>query len=185
MRLFRCLYFPLLALLLALLAACASGPRGVDVPARKLEAALARRFPYELRPAGLFTLTVGLPHLQLLPQENRLRLDFPVDASGRILQGGGHGELSLSFGLRYEPTDNSLRAVDPRAERVAVQGLPDTWAAPLQLAGSAVAERLLQGTALYTFTPEDLARAHGWTPGTIRVTPAGVRIELLPPVAGR
>ena len=185
MRLSRSLFSPLLALLLALLAACASGPRSVDVSAGKLEAALARRFPYELRPAGLFTLTVGLPHLELLPQENRLRLDFPVDASGRLLQGGGHGELSLSFGLRYEPTDSSLRAVNPRVERVAVQGLPEASAAPLQLAGSAVAERLLQGTALHTFSAEDLARARGWTPGNISVTPGGVRIELLPPVAGR
>jgi hypothetical protein len=183
MRLLRTWSFSLLAMLLALLAACANGPREVDVPAQRLEAALARRFPYELRPAGLFTLTVGVPHLQLLPQEDRLRLDFPVDATGRILQGGGHGALSVSFGLRYEPTDTSLRAVNVRVERVALQGLPEAWSAPLQLAGSTVAERLLEGTALHTFTAEDLARARGWTPGSIRVTPQGVRIELLPPVA--
>lgn len=183
MRFSRTLSFSLLAVLLALLAACASGPRTVDVSAQRLEAALARRFPYELRPAGLFTLTVGVPQLQLLPQEDRLRLDFPVDAAGRILQVGGRGALTVSFGLRYEPADTSLRAVNVRVERVAVQGLSEAWSAPLQLAGSAMAERLLEGTPLHTFTAEDLARAHGWTPGSIRVTPGGVRIELLPPVA--
>jgi hypothetical protein len=183
MRFFRSLSLCLLALVVALLAACASGPRDVDVPASRLEAALARRFPYELRPGGLFTLSVGLPQLQLLPQENRVRLDFPVDAASRILQGGGRGNLAVSFGLRYEPRDTSLHAVNVRVERVAVQGLPEAWSAPLQLAGSAVAERLLEGTALHTFSPEDLARARGWTPGAITVTPRGVRIALLPPVA--
>ena len=29
----------------------------------------------------------------------------------------------------------------------------------------------------------DAAKARGWTPGAITVTPRGVRIELLPPVA--
>jgi len=183
MRIFRSLSLSVGAVLLALLAACASGPREVDVSAQRLEAALARRFPYELRPAGLFTLTVGLPHLQLLPQENRMRLDFPVQAASRILQGGGRGELSVSFAVRYQPSDTSLRAVNVRVDRFAVQGLPEAWSAPLQLAGSAVAESLLEGTPLHTFTPEDLARARGWTPGAISVTPRGVRIELLPPVA--
>ncbi len=182
MRFPRFLSFSLLGLLLALLAACANGPREVDVPAQRLEAALARRFPYELRPAGLFTLTVGLPHLELLPQENRLRLDFPVEAASRLLQGGGRGDLSVSFGLRYEPADTSLRAVNVRVEHIALQGLPQALTAPLQSAGSAIGEKLLEGTALHTFSADDLARARGWTPGAITVTPRGVRIELLPPV---
>jgi hypothetical protein len=183
MRFFRTFSFLLFAVLLALLAGCASGPRDVDVPAQRLEAALARRFPYELRPAGLFTLKVSVPRLQLLPQENRMRLDFPVEASSRILQGGGRGELAVSFGVRYQASDTSLRAVNVRVERFSVQGLPEAWSAPLQVAGSAVAENLLEGTPLHTFTPEDLAKARGWTPGAITVTPRGVRIELLPPVA--
>jgi hypothetical protein len=183
MRFSRTLAFSLLALVLALLAACASGPREVHVPARRLEAALARHFPSELHPGGLFSLNIGLPHLQLQPQDNRVRLDFPVEAASRILHGAGRGELSVSFGLRYEPADGSLRTVDVRVEHLALQGLPAAWSATLQAAGSTVAEHLLEGTVLHTFTPEDLARAHGWTPGAIRVTPDGVRIQMLPPVA--
>jgi hypothetical protein len=36
---------------------------------------------------------------------------------------------------------------------------------------------------LHQFRPEDVARARGWTPGAIRVTPQGVRIELVPPAS--
>ena len=183
MRCFRTLAFSLLAVMLALLAACASGPREVDVPTRRLEAALARHFPSELHPGGLFTLRIALPRLQLLPQENRVRLDFPVEAASRLLHGAARGELSVSFGLRYEPADNSLRSVDVRVEHLALQGLPAAWSGTLQAAGSTVAGQLLEGTVLHTFTPQDLARAHGATPGAIRVTPDGLRIQMLPPVA--
>jgi hypothetical protein len=56
-------------------------------------------------------------------------------------------------------------------------------AAPLQFAGSLVAENLLQDTVLHTFRAEDLDKARGWAPGEIHVTPRGVRITLVPPSA--
>jgi len=171
----------LLASLLLLLAACASGPRTLEVSRQQLQSALERRFPHEARAAGVLALTVGLPRLELQPQANRVRLDFPLEASDRILRSTHRGELAVSFGLRWEPSDASLRAANVRVERLAVQGLPADWAAPLERAGAVMAENLLEDTVLHTFRSEELARARGWTPGAIRVTPGGLRIEFLPP----
>lgn len=174
--------FVLLFWIAALLAGCASGPRHVEVSRERLQAALQRRFPYEV-PAGLFVVDVGVPQLQLQPQENRLRLDFPVEAGGGIVRPALHGTLAVSFGLRFEPSDSSLRMVAARVEDVRVQGVPASWREPLQAIGGLVAAQVLQDAVLHTFGPQDLARARGWTPGDIRVTPAGVDIELLPPSA--
>jgi hypothetical protein len=41
---------------------------------------------------------------------------------------------------------------------------------------------MLEGTALHSFSPDQVAKAQGWTPGEIRVTSGGIRISLLPPV---
>ena len=169
---------------LVLLSGCASVPGTVEVSREQLQAALERRFPFEARPVGgLFVVRVTGPRLELLPADNRLRVDFAVEASDRITRGMGRGALALSFGIRYEPSDTTLRATGVRAENIEVQGLSPEWRAPLQVAGGLVAENLLEGAVLHAFRPEDLARARGWTPGDIRVTPRGVRIELVPPSA--
>lgn len=171
----------LLAGMGALLAACATGPRSIDVSTQQIQSALQRRFPYELRPAGLFGLRLEVPRLQLLPEQNRLRLDFPVEASDPRARGTRRAELGLSFGLRYEASDASIRAADVRLDAMELQAMPPEWRAPLQLAGGLAAERMLEGTVLHTFRPGDLQRARGWRPGAIRVTPTGLHMELLPP----
>lgn len=172
----------LFALPLALLAGCATGPRTVDISRQQIQSALDRRFPYETRAAQLVAVKVGAPRLDLLPEANRLRLDFPIDLNDRILRGAGHGELAVSFGVRWEPSDTSLRAVNVRVEKLELQGLAERLRAPLELVGSLVAEQVLEGAPLHTFRADEVARAQGWTPGDIRVTPAGVSITLQPPV---
>jgi hypothetical protein len=174
----------LLLVVLALLTGCASVPGTVEISREQLQSALQRRFPYEARAAGLIVVRIGAPRLQLLPAENRVRLEFDVEASERITRSAGGGALALSFGLRYEPSDASLRATGVRVDDVQVQGLSAEWRAPLQFAGSLVAENLLQDAVLHTFRPEDLAKAPGRMPGDIRVTPRGVRITLVPISAG-
>lgn len=170
----------LLPVIVALLSACATLPGSVDVSRQQLESALARRFPYEARAGALFSVRAGAPHLALLPESNRVRLDFAVDATERLARNAAHADLSVSFGLRYEPSDASIRAVDVRLEDLALQGLPDPWRDPFRMMGSIVAEQMLEGTVLHTFRPEDFARAGGRRPGSIRVTPSGLHVELVP-----
>ena len=172
----------LLAVLLLVQAACATGPRSVEVSQQQIEAALARRFPHETRVAELLVLKIAAPRLTLLPDANRVRLDFAIEASDRLSRQAVQGELGLSFALRYEPSDASLRLANVRAEHVELQGIPAAWRATAQRAAMIVAEQMLDGAPLRTFRPEEIARANGWTPGEIRVTPRGLRIELLPPV---
>ena len=171
----------LIALVLALLAACATAPRSVDISQQQLQSALARRFPIDTRVGDLFAAKVGAPRLTLLPDENRVRLDFTFEARDRIVRSAVHGDLALSFSLRFEPTDATIRIADVRIESVNLQGLPERWRAQLEPIATIVGERLLDDAVLHTFRPEDIARARGWAPGEIRVTPAGVRVELLPP----
>lgn len=170
----------LLLAALTLLAACAALPRTVEVSRQQLEAALAKRFPYDARAAGLFSARAGVPRLALLPQSNRLRLEFGVDATERLTRSSTHADLALSFGLRYEPADASIRAADVRVEELAVQGLPAAWREAFRMAGGLIAEQMLENAPLHTFRPEELARARGLQPGSIQVTDSGVRMELVP-----
>jgi hypothetical protein len=164
-----------------LVSACASMPRSIELSQQQIESALARRLPYESRVAELFVVKVSSPRLTLLPDSNRLRLDFTVEATDRIVRRAVQGDLAVSFGLRYEASDASLRTSNVRVERLDLQGVPEQWRAMLQGAGMLAGEQLVEGAVLHRFTPDQVARAGGWTPGDIRVTSRGVRVELAPP----
>jgi hypothetical protein len=170
-----------IALCFALLAGCATAPRSVDVSQQQIERALARRFPYEARAGELFTLKAGTPRVTPLPDENRLRLDFVVELRERFAGSVLRSNLALSFALRWEPSDATLRLAAVRIENMDLRGLPERWRTQLQPAAARAVDQLLDGAVLHQFRPEDLARAGGWTPGEIRVTSAGVRVQLLPP----
>jgi hypothetical protein len=169
----------LAVLAIAALAGCATLPRSIDIPREQIEAALARQFPYEARAADLFAFRLGVPQLELLPDANRLRLRMRIDAefAGNALE----GDAAASFGLRYEASDASLRMANVRVESFDARGLPAQWRRPFERAAANAAQQLLDDAPWHRFRPEQLERARGWTPGEIRVTPAGVRVELRPP----
>jgi hypothetical protein len=166
----------------ALLAGCASVPRTVEIPREKLQAALDKRFPAQERFVQLLDVQLSAPRLQLQPESNRLRTDFGLQMSDRIVRRVLQGHLDLSFGLRYEPSDASIRLADVRVERLDLRGLPEQWSGYLHRLGPFVTEQMLEDIRLHSFTPEELNRAQGWTPGELRVTHSGVRITLQPPV---
>ena len=167
--------------LLAVVAGCASIPRSFEVSQEQIEAALAKRFPYETRTGDVLRLKLDVPRVLLLPEANRLRLLVALHASERISGRSVEGNAALSFALRYEPSDTSLHLANVRVENIELRGLPDAWRRPAELAGTMAAEQLLEGSVLHRFRPDQIERAQGWTPGDIRVTSTGVRVDLRPP----
>jgi len=177
-------FLKLSALVLAaplFVAGCATTPRSIEIPRSRIEAALAKRFPYETRFGDILVAKASEPHLTLLPDANRLQVEFALEATDRIVHRAIRGRAVVSFGLRYEPADNTLRLADVRIEAIELQGLPDTWRRQLEPLAARMGEQLLEGAVLHTFRAEDIARANGWRPGALRVTPTGVVVEMLPP----
>ena len=165
---------------LAVLASCASLPASVEVSKKQIEAALARRFPFETRSGELLNVKIGTPAVELLPDQNRVRLTSSFDVAERIARNAVHAELAVSFGLRYEASDATLRLTDVRIEQVDVENVPPLWQRALEKISQTVGASALDGVVLHRFTPEQLARAQGRRPGEIRVTSTGIRVELLP-----
>ena len=103
-----------------MLAACAGvtdGPRVVTVSEAQLAQRIAEQFPLRQRYLELFDLTLSSPRVRLMPAENRLatRVDY---ALGDFWGGSRRmdGALTLSYGLRFEPSDNSVRMSDVKLQ---------------------------------------------------------------------
>jgi hypothetical protein len=163
-------------------AAVAPPPRTVELSEARLVQLLARRFPVDHRYMELLDVTLSQPRLSLLPEDNRLRTALhyvlgPVVAGTRKVE----GELVLTYGLRYEPSDRTLRVKEVQVERFDVPGLPER-AARLSRLGSAVTETLLDDAVIHRFSAEDLSAGAGWAyePGQPQVVPGGLRLRLTP-----
>lgn len=163
-------------------AAPAAGARpGYTVSAEELQQAVAKRFPLRYPVGGLLDLNVQAPRLRLLPDVNRLGTDMVVQAAGPALRRSYVGAFELDFALRYEASDQSIRAHQLRVNSLRFPDLPPGPSELLNAYGPALAEQTLQDVVLHRLRPQDLALpdAMGLQPDSITVTARGLAISFV------
>ena len=148
------------------------------VSSEQLQQAVAQRFPMRYPVGGLLDLTLQAPRLRLLPELNRLGTEMVVDATGPALARSSSGTFDVDFALRYEASDQSIRAHKLRVNSLRLSGLPPGPSALLETYGPAIAGQTLQEVLVHRLRPKDLMLADGLglEPGTITVTAKGLVI---------
>ena len=146
----------------------------------ELQAEMSKRFPLRERYAELFTVTLRDPRLALFPASNRLGVTALLNIASPLLPPAGiDGVVSVSSALRYDAPSRSLRLVQPRADRIEMQGLSGRDAERLQQIGAAVAQELLRDQALITFDAKDLTVGRKvYEIGDITVQPDGIKVQI-------
>jgi hypothetical protein len=158
-----------------------AGAPSYRVSLQQLQEMVDRRFPMRYPVAGLFELSLDAPRLQPLPDLDRLGCAFTLRAAGPALRRRYEGEADLDFGLRYEPSDRTIRAHHLRVEALRVDGLTGQAQAVLeQSVGELVRQQMLE-LVLHKLRPDDLALADtmGLQPGGIHVTWDGLVVEFV------
>ena len=146
----------------------------------ELQAEMAKRFPLQQRYAELFTVTLRDPQLGLDPANNRLGVTALLNIASPLLRPAGvEGLVSVSSALRYDVPARAVRLVQPRADRIEMQGLSGRDAERLQQIGAVVAQELLRDQPLRTFTAEELTVGRKtYEIGDITVQRNGIKVEL-------
>nr|WP_295782031.1 DUF1439 domain-containing protein [Rhodoferax sp.] len=148
------------------------------VSAAQLQRSVAQRFPLRYPVPGVLSLDLQVPLLRLLPEQNRVSAEMVVDAAGPALQRSHKGSFEISFALRYEASDRTLRAHQLHFKRLQFPTLQPGVVDMLNAYGPAVAQQSLLEVVLHQLRPQDLALADvmGMQPGSITVTDAGLVI---------
>lgn len=172
------------------LAGCAllqPGSRSLHLSEAKLAAMIGDQFPFNSRYLELFDVVLERPQVRLMPVENRIgtAMGYRIGASLLGLR-PTQGTLDLSYSLRYEPADQTVRLTQVRVERFDVPGVAPAYATRVNRLGAVLAEELLRDFVIHRLKPEDLRAAQGWgyEPGALQVVPGGLRLQL-DPVARR
>ena len=185
----RLLHWTLVVLLSSWLWACTGAPllatmapRSVTISAAQLQQALAQRFPIKQRLADVLELEVLPPRLSLLPASNRLATDIDLNVADRLIGGRYSGSFSFDFGLRFEPSDNTIRMTGARVNRVSLAGVPEPYQTAITRNAPRLAERLFDNRVLHQFSEKDLSLVNslGLEPGDISVMSEGVKVTLVP-----
>jgi hypothetical protein len=141
------------------------------------------QFPFNSRYLELFDVVLERPQVRLMPAENRIgtAMAYRIDASLLGMR-PTQGRLDLSYSLRFEPADQTVRLTQVRVERFDVPGVAPSIAPRVNRLGGFLAEALLKDFVIHRLKPEDLRAAQGWgyQPGALEVVPGGLRLQLDP-----
>ncbi len=168
----------------AVLAACAGwmGPRTIDIPREDLQAKLSQKFPISKQVLGYLDVTASRPQLTMLPQSGRIsaQVDFKIDDT--MFRKLHEGWVQASFGLRYEPLDQTVRLDQVTLDEVSLPTLPSYFLDSLKRLGNQVARDNLQGYVIKQLKPEDLQKVDrmGYQVAGLRVTASGLAVDLVP-----
>lgn len=168
------------------LAGCAAlqpGPRTIEISEAKLVEIINTQFPFNSRYLELFDVSLASPRVRLIPAENRIGTELGYSLGSFLLGARDHqGRLNLSYGLRFEPSDNTVRLSQVRVDGFEVPGVPSAYASRANRLGALLAENLLKDFVIHRLKPEDLEIARGWgyQPGALSVVPGGLRLQLDP-----
>lgn len=146
----------------------------------ELQDMIAKRFPVSERYADIFNVGLREPQLTLDARTNRAAITAMLTIASPLLAASPvQGIVSVSSALRYDPNFRALRLDQPKAERLELQGVEGHDAERLQKIGALVAQELLQGQILRTFTPEQLTVGRKtYEIGAITVLESGIKVEL-------
>ena len=172
----------LMALVLSGCAALAPSPRTYTVSPTQLLELIAQKFPFNSRVGELLDLEVLAPRLKLLPESNRIATELDVAVSERLFRNSFQGQLAMDYGLRFEPSDNSIRMTGVKVNRLRFSGVPERYESVVNGLAPFLAERLLNDFSLHQISAKDLQVVQGWgyTPDSFKITPEGLSISLLP-----
>ena len=146
----------------------------------ELQAMIAKQFPVSQRYADIVLVALSDPQLDLNAPANRAAITARVSIASSLLRAGRvDGTIALSSALRYDAAARAIRLEQPKAERLELQGVSGGDAERLQQIGGLVAQELLQGRVLRTFTAEELSFGNKtYEIGDITVLADGIKVEL-------
>lgn len=144
----------------------------------QLQKAVAQRFPLKRQAGGLVEFNLQAPLLRLLPQQNRLGAAMVLGATGPALQDSFAGTFDVDFALRYEASDQTIRAHQLKVNKLKMTGLAPGPSALLEAYAPSLAQQALLEVTVHKLRPQDLQLADtmGLEPSTITVTDKGLTI---------
>jgi hypothetical protein len=163
-----------------LLAACASlDPRNVTLSAAEVQTLVERQFPRKERVMELLDVSLANPLVRLVPERNRMATSMDLHASERFSGRALRGSIALDHGLRFEPSDATVRLANVKVEEMKLELAGTPLSGQAARLGALLAERVLDDFVIYRVSDErrqSMARL-GVNNADVAVTARGIEVR--------
>lgn len=166
----------------AALSGCASlAPRNLVLSQADLQTLVERQFPKERRVLEVIDLNLSRPVVRLYPDRNRIGTELELTASERLSGRTVRGSLALDHGLRYEPTDGTVRLAQVRVQELKLDLGGRPFSAQAERLSGALAERALDDFVLHRLSDErrQALRQAGMERADFVVTARGIELRFV------
>ncbi|AOK58460.1 DUF1439 domain-containing protein [Burkholderia ubonensis] len=168
----------------ASLAACASTfpfiPDHYTFSRGDAQKAVARKFPYQKTVAQVLDVSLANPVVGLLPDQNRIAVQFDAHFVSPFLRAPVNGKFTVSGQLAYDAPSRSVVIKAPAVDNLTLDGDAQMYAQQIGAAAGMIATQLLTDYPIYTFKPEQLQFAGvNYEPGTITILTNGIRVAIV------
>ncbi len=159
--------------------------RRISLSAEQLQSSLAQRFPMEQRVSEVLDVRLSAPRLKLLPASGRIATELKLDITERLLQSTHPASLALDFGLRFEPSDRSVRMQGVRVQQLVFTRLAPAYQELMNRHAPRLAERALEGQVLHRLSDAEWSGLQmlGLEPAEFSVTPQGLNLDFRSPAS--
>ncbi len=120
----------------------------------EIEARLDKEFPKQTMIEGIIPVEIKTPTIEFIPNTNRVRCGLVAEVDAFIRK--YEASASLSCALHYEPSDQSIRLIDPLVEEFRTDQIPEKYRERLVLAASLLAKQFLNDQPVYQLKEEDV-----------------------------
>lgn len=170
----------LAGLALVLVAGCAGlGSHNITLSQADLQRLIDKQFPRDQRLFELLDVKMARPVVQLVPERNRVVTALDLSAVERLSGKTVRGSFALEHGLRYEPSDATLRLANVRVNDLKLDVAGTALHGQVARLGAALAERALDDFVIYRVADDkrEALRRAGVQNAEIAVTPRGVELK--------
>ena len=152
---------------------------GLSISQAELQSRLAQKFPKTLGKPELLALQLSAPQLTLQAASNRVSLTLALQLHTPLGQ-AQQGRLTLSSALQFDPERQAIVLQQPQLEALQLDGLGAGGSEQLQRLASRAVHELLQGSPIFSATPEQMARLGPRFASGARITVQADSIVLAP-----
>ncbi|MCR5865287.1 DUF1439 domain-containing protein [Aquincola sp. J276] len=155
-------------------------PDRIVITEAQLQERLVSDFPQQRRVLSLVDFTLQQPVLRLLPAQNRVAVQWPLQATERLTRKAAAGLLDADSMLRFDAGDMTLRLAQVRVASLQLADAGGPWPQPVQQAAAVVAEQLLEGQMVWRASTRQAERLRqaGVQQVDVRITEAGIELAL-------
>lgn len=168
-----------LSALLALGGCASLDPRNLVLSQADLQTLVERQFPKDRRLLEVVDLTLNRPVVRLLPERNRIATELDLTVTERLSGRVVRGSLALDHGLRYEPSDGTVRLAQVKVQQLRLDLGGRPFSAQVERLGATVAEQALDDFVLHRLSDErrDALRRAGLERAEFVVTGRGIELR--------